>query len=166
MLFRSGAALFGGLLNARIADGLAPLAGHPFFVQLRQMIPGAATGQLNANAIQGILGTRGQAALEAAIARLPTEVQAQVVPQMHQFMDAVRAVIADSVGFVFLGGTIAMALGMIAAAFIPQVSLHPARRPFVEEVGAELEAELGQLDPQSEPDLTDGRALAQSARQR
>ena len=170
-LFRSigstvGAALFGGLLNARIADGLAPLATHPFLAQLRQMIPGAATGQLNANAIQGILGSRGQAALEAAMARLPPDVQAQLLPQMHNFVDAVKSVIADAVGFVFLGGTIAMALGVVAAAFVPQVALHPAKRPVAEEIGNELEAELGQLDAPAEPDLTDGRALAQSARQR
>ena len=71
-----GSALFGGLLNARIASGLAPLANDPFLQRLSALIPGAGRGPLNANAIQGVLGPRGQEAISTAIARLPAEVQA------------------------------------------------------------------------------------------
>lgn len=47
-----GSALFGGILNARIADGLAPLANDPFLQRLSALLPGAARGPLNANAIR------------------------------------------------------------------------------------------------------------------
>ncbi len=149
-----GSALFGGILNARIADGLAPLANDPFLQRLSALLPGAARGPLNANAIQGVLGTRGQEALSAAIARLPADMQAQVVPQMQHFLMEVKIVINDAIGFVFVGGAVLMALATIVTVFLPQLALQKTNRRPAEEAGMELEAELGQLDAAREPDLT------------
>ncbi len=158
-----GSALFGGLLNARIADGLAPLASDPFLQRLSALIPGAGRGPLNANAIQGVLGPRGQEAISAAIARLPADVQAQVIPQMQHFLGAVKLVINDAVSYVFVGGAILMGLATLATLLLPQVPLQKSHAKPAEEAGKELEAELGQLDAAREPDLT-GEETASPAR--
>lgn len=157
-MFRSiggtvGAALFGGLLNAKIAVGLSRLAGDPFLQQLRTLIPGAGTGTLNANSIQGILGAHGRATLDAAVAKLPAAIQAQVIPQMESFLTAVRAVVSDAVAIVFLGAAVLTALGTIVTFWLPQVALRKTNRPVLQEAGMELEAELGLIDAADEPDL-------------
>ncbi len=163
-LFRSiggtvGAALFGGLLNARIADGLAPLATDPFLQRLGTLIPGAGQGPLNANAIQGVLGPRGREAINAALGRMPADVQAQVMPQMEHFLTEVRVVINDSVGDVFAGGALLMAFATVLAFFLPHVPMQKSETSATRS-GKELEAELGQLDAGDEPDLTTGTAPA------
>ena len=56
--------------------------------------------------LERVLGPRGQEAISAAIARLPADVQAQVIPQMQHFLGAVKLVINDAVSYVFVGGAI------------------------------------------------------------
>jgi hypothetical protein len=41
-----------------------------------------------------------------------------------------------------------------AVLFLPEIRLRRTNRPILEEAGAELEAELGSIDPDHEPDLT------------
>ena len=154
-----GSAFFGGLLNARIADGLAGLSNDPFLAQLRALIPAAASAPtLNASAIQGLLGSTGQARMHEALGRLPAAAQAQIAPQMESFMHAVKFVISDAVSHVFFGGMILMALGALASAWLPQVALRKTNRPAMQEAGMELEAELATANPADEPDLAGANA--------
>ena len=88
------------------------------------------------------------------IENVPAPQQAQVQEYYLQFLQTLKEALAGSIGHVYALGVFVIAAALAATFFLPVIDLHRARkRPPGQELGVELEAEMGQAEPRDEPVL-------------
>jgi MFS family permease len=134
-----GAAFLGGLLNANLAKNLGSLASEPFVT----FMPGGATQSIDINTIQAFLTPRGRSRIEAGLSQLPQGVQEQAHTALMHFIHTIQVAFSTSLSGVYLIAAGIVAVGFVAALFLPEITLRSSKRPPLEEVGVELEEELG-----------------------
>ncbi len=79
---------------------------------------------------------------------------AQLADGFSNFIETLKEALAGSIGHVFSLGIIVMLAALVTTLFLPVIDLHRAhKRPVVEELGVELEAEMGLAEPEDEPQL-------------
>ncbi len=158
-LFRSigstvGTAILGGLLNNQLADKLSGLSGNPFVQGMHELNPQSQFDKIDANALQNLLSPAGREQVKAGLAQAPPEAQAQLMSGFGDFTETLKVAFSSSIGTLFIASTVIMLLAFGAVLFLPEIRLRRTNRPILEEAGAELEAELANIDPDHEPDLT------------
>ncbi len=157
-LFRSvggtvGAAVLGGVMNAKLAERLIGIENDPFITAIQQVSPTTPV-IIDGNTIQGFLSTDGQAHIQAVIQQAPAGLQEQLTVAFNNFLDVLRDAFSISIDQVFLIGAALMAIATIAVIFLPQIALRKSHnRPVMEEAGVTLDLELGQSDKHHEPNL-------------
>mgnify|MGYP001791579811 FL=1 len=158
-LFRSvgstvGTAVLGGLLNSQLGDKLSALSDNSFVQGMRQVNPEAQFDKIDANRLQDLLSTAGQDKIHASLAQAPPEVQSQMLTGFNDLLQTLKIAFSSSIGTLFIASTVVMLLAVGAVLMMPQIELRRSNRSALEEAGVELEAELANIDPEREPDLT------------
>ena len=158
-MFRSiggtvGGALFGGLMNHRLADGLAQLSADPVVQQIKTAAPPGTFTGLTANAIQGVLSPQGQLGLKGLVAKAPAAAQPQLASGIDHLLDGIKLVFTDAVAHLFIAAIIATAAAALLALALPYIPLRKSNRPAMQEAAMEIGAEIGNVDARDEPDLT------------
>jgi EmrB/QacA subfamily drug resistance transporter len=148
-LFRSiggtvGTAIFGGVMNSQLSSRLASIGSDPFMQTMKTIDPNTAIATINSNTVQAILNPATQSSITALFAQAPETMQAQLHQSFQNFVQVVKVAFTQSVDHVYLVSTLLMACALIVVLFLPQISLKRSERPMLEEVGIELEDELGQ----------------------
>jgi EmrB/QacA subfamily drug resistance transporter len=159
-LFRSiggtvGAAVLGGLLNSQLNGRLAGASDTAFVQSLRQMNPQAALDKIDSNALQNLLSPAGQDQILAQLSQAPAGAQAGLMSGFADFINTLKEAFSSSIGNLFIASTVIMLLAFAAVLFMPEIKLRKSNRPALEEAGAELEAELANIDPDHEPELVE-----------
>jgi len=157
-LFRSlggtvGTAIFGGVMNAELASRLTNIQNTPFVSDVAQLPGGAAISQVNGNTLQGFLSPAGQAQIRALISQVPANLQGQINSDFNQFLATIKSAVSISIDHIYTIGAVLMVLAVISVIFLPQISLHPSKRPALEEAAVELDEELGLSDKAHEPEI-------------
>lgn len=162
-LFRSigstvGTAVLGGLLNNQLGDKLSDLSGNQFVQGMRQVNPQSQLDKIDANALQSLLSPTGQDQIRASLAQVPEQSQVQLLAGFSDFLQTLKVAFASSIGTLFIASSVIMLLAVGAVLLMPQIELRRSNRSALEEAGAELEAELANIDAENEPDLTGGES--------
>lgn len=162
-LFRSigstvGTAVLGGLLNSQLSEKLSTVSGSSFVQGMQQLNPQATFDKIDANALQNLLTPAGQDQVRSALSQAPPEAQEQLFSGFADFIDALKVAFSSSIGSLFIVGAIIMLLAFVAVLFMPEIKLRSSNRPALEEAGAELEAELANIDAEHEPELVSDEA--------
>ncbi|MFA5809241.1 MAG: MDR family MFS transporter, partial [Thermoleophilia bacterium] len=158
-LFRSigstvGVAIMGSLMNNSLADRLVNVDSDPFVQTINRMNPAAAISGIDTNTLQNFLSADGQQRMVGLIENVPAPQQAQVREYYLQFIQTLKEALAGSIGHVYALGVFVIVAAFIATFFLPVIDLHRARkRPPIQKLGVELEAEMGQAEPRDEPEL-------------
>lgn len=157
-LFRSlgstvGTAVLGGLLNNQLAGRLSGLSGSVFVQEMHQVYPQTQLDKIDANALQNLLTPAGQEQIKAMFSQVPADEQGRLLGSFGDFLDTLKVAFSSSIGMLFIASTAIMLLAFVSVLFLPQIRLRRSNRPVLEELGAELEAELGSVDPEHEPEL-------------
>ncbi|MCL4474209.1 MAG: MFS transporter [Actinobacteria bacterium] len=158
-LFRSigatvGVAIMGSLLNNALANQLVNLGSEPFVQTVNQISPEHAITGIDVNSLQGFLSPGGQQAMAGLIEKAPAAQQPQLQDSFSHFIEILKEALAGSIGHVYVLGIFVMLAALIITLFLPVIDLHRGeKRPPAEEIGVELEAELGQAEPRDEPAL-------------
>ncbi|MFA5801320.1 MAG: MDR family MFS transporter [Thermoleophilia bacterium] len=158
-LFRSigstvGVAIMGSMMNNSLADHLANVNSDPFVQTINRMNPDRAISGIDTNTLQNFLSVDGQQRMAGLMENVPAPQQAQVQEYYLQFIQTLKAALAGSIGHVYALGVFIIIAAFITTFFLPVIDLHRARkRPPVQELGVELEAEMGQAEPRDEPQL-------------
>jgi hypothetical protein len=85
---------------------------------------------------------------------VPAPQQAQVQDYYLQFIQTLKEALAVSIAHVYALGVFVIVAALFTTFFLPVIDLHRGRkRPVVQEIGVELEAEMGQAEPRDEPEL-------------
>lgn len=148
-----GTAILGGLLNSQLADKLSGLSGNAFVQGMSQINPGTSLDKVDANSLQNLLTPAGQEQIQAMLSQSPPEVQNQLMSGFSDFILALKDAFAGSISVLFSVGTMIMMAAFVTMLFLPEIKLRRSNRPALEEAGAELEAELANIDPEREPKL-------------
>ena len=106
-------------------------------------MPGGATQSIDINTIQAFLTPRGRSRIEAGLSQLPQGVQEQAHTALMHFIHTIQVAFSTSLSGVYLIAAGIVAVGFVAALFLPEITLRSSKRPPLEEVGVELEEELG-----------------------
>ncbi len=151
-LFRSvggtvGTAIFGGVMNAGLTSRLQGIEGHPFVSAVTAIDPSSPFTHVDNNTVQSILNPDVQAQITAAVAQAPADVQSQFLASFHDFVEIVKVAFTQSVDHVYIVSTLLTSLALIIVLFLPQIEIRRSKRPVLEEVGVELEEEMGLDDP-------------------
>jgi len=159
-LFRSiggtmGTAIMGSVLNNSLATKTADLSQNAFFQQLTKANP--SFGKLDANSIQAFLSTEVQAKIHSQIQMLPSAVQPMALSQFTDFMVKVKDILASSISGVFVIGAVFTGMAVLAVFFLKEIPLIRSRRPVLEEAGAELAVEEGNIPEEDEPSLRENK---------
>ena len=158
-LFRSigstvGVAIMGSLMNNALADRLAHVDSDPFVQTINRMNPAAAISGIDTNTLQNFLSADGQQRMVGLIENVPAPQQAQVQEYYLQFIQTLKEALAGSIGHVYTLGVFVIIAAFLTTLFLPVIDLHRARkRPPVQELGVELEAEMALAEPRDEPEL-------------
>ncbi|MHB8922186.1 MAG: MFS transporter, partial [Thermoleophilia bacterium] len=158
-LFRSigstvGVAIMGSLMNNALADRLVDVDTNPFVQTINRMNPAAAISGIDTNTLQNFLSTDGQQRMTGLIGQVPEPQQAQVQEYYLHFIQTLKEALAVSIAHVYALGVFIIVAALVTTFFLPVIDLHRARkRPVIQELGVELEAELGQAEPRDEPQL-------------
>lgn len=158
-LFRSvgstvGTAVLGGILNSQLSDRLSGVSDDPFVQGMRQINPQAGLDKIDANTLQNFLTGDGQNAVRAGLAQLPQDLQNQMLVNFDNFLETLKVAFSGAIAYLFVASTAIMAVAFLVTFMMPQIKLRRSNKPALEESGLELEAELANLDPDHEPDLT------------
>ena len=151
-LFRSvggtfGSAVLGGILNHYLANGLPALQAEPYTVLTN------SASQISVDSVQSVLQPIVRTQIEASFLKLPDSLATALRADFAEFFHSVQTLFSTAFDKVFLFATAFMLAAFVAVLFLPEVELRQSHRPAVEEAGAELEAELGQMDAPREPEL-------------
>jgi len=140
-MFRSigatvGGALFGGMMNQRLAAGLGDLANDPVVAQLKAAAPPGTFTGLSANAVQGILSPQGQAGMKALVGRAPAAAQAQLSAGVDHLLAGIKFAFTDAVSHLFIAAIITMAAAAIVSIALPHIPLRKTNRSAAQEAAA------------------------------
>lgn len=158
-LFRSigstvGVAIMGSVMNNALAERLTEVDSNPFVQTINRMNPAAAISGIDVNTLQGFLSVDGQQMMAGLIEQVPAAQQTQLQQYYLDFIQKLKEALAVSIADVYMLGVFVVVAALAATFFLPVIDLHRARkRPVVEEVGVELEAEMAQAEPRDEPEL-------------
>ncbi|MBK5226038.1 MAG: MFS transporter [Thermoleophilia bacterium] len=158
-LFRSigstvGVAIMGSLMNNALTDHLANVDSDPFVQTINRMNPAAAISGIDTNTLQNFLSADGQQRMVGLIENVPAPQQAQVQEYYLQFIQTLKEALAGSISHVYTLGVFVIIAAFLTTFFLPVIDLHRARkRPPVQELGVELEAEMALAEPRDEPEL-------------
>ncbi|MDB5188295.1 MAG: transporter [Candidatus Kaiserbacteria bacterium] len=147
-LFRSiggtvGTAIFGGVMNSQLASRLASIGSDPFVQTMKQLDPNTAIAHIDSNTVQAILNPATQSSITSLFLKAPAPMQAQLSQSFENFVGIVKIAFTQSVDQVYIVSTLLMATALIVVCFLPQISLKRSERSTLEEIGVELEDELG-----------------------
>ncbi len=150
-LFRSiggtvGTAIFGGVMNSQLMSHLPDIANDPFVRTISSIDPNTPMAHVDNNTVQAILNPTTQSHFTASFAQAPEAVRSTLQSQFHAFVDLIKVAFTQSVDHVYLVSTLLMVVALVVVIFLPQVELQKRTRPALEEVGVELEEELGKDD--------------------
>jgi EmrB/QacA subfamily drug resistance transporter len=154
-LFRSigstvGTAVLGGLLNSQLSNKLAVFATDPVAQFVSKAVPQSG-GVVDANSLPLFLTPESQAGIRAVVAaEAPPEIQSG----FDGFINTIKEAFSGSIATLFIAATVIMLVSFAVSFFLPELKLRHSNKPILEEAGMELEAELAQIDPEHEPDLT------------
>lgn len=149
-LFRSiggtmGVAIIGGILNSGLAQRLKNIGDEPFAQFAAQ--GGQGIGKIDSNSVQAFLTPKGKEGIQASFQSLPPDMLTQVQAAFDHFVHSVQVAFSGALGNAYHVSALIMVLALIAVFFIPEIPLRKTmHRPMLEEVGIELEEELGQSD--------------------
>jgi hypothetical protein len=148
-LFRSiggtvGTAIFGGVMNAQLASHLSDIGSDPFVQTIKQIDPNTAIANIDSNSVQAILNPATQSSIMSAFSKAPASAQPALTQGFQHFVEVVKVAFTQSVDHVYMVSALLMAAALVAVFFLPQVQIRKSTRPVLEEVGIELEEELGQ----------------------
>jgi len=158
-LFRSigstvGVAIMGSVMNNALAVRLADVDSDPFIQTINRMNPAAAISGIDINTLQGFLSINGQQRMAGLIENIPAPQQVQLQEYYLAFIQTLKGALAESIAHVYMLGVFVVAAALVATFFLPVIDLHRVhRRPAVEEIGIELEAEMALAEPRDEPEL-------------
>lgn len=158
-LFRSigstvGIAIMGSLMNNALAARLSGIASDPFAQAMSKMNPDTPIASIDSNTLQTFLSPEGQDRLRGAVANIPEPQKSQLGDALTGFIETLKAALAGAIGHVFILGTAILAAALVVAFLLPVIDLRAiSRGPAIEEMGRELEVELGQADPRDEPEI-------------
>jgi MFS family permease len=154
-LFRSvggtvGTAIFGGVMNSQLAARLADVGHEPFVQAMQHVEPQSTFAKIDANSVQAILNPDAQSAIRANLAQLPSGAQASITDAFNHFLSVIKDAFTLSLDHVYIVSMTLMALSFVIVCFLPEIAIRKSTRPVLEEVGIELEEELGQGDDESQ----------------
>jgi EmrB/QacA subfamily drug resistance transporter len=158
-LFRSigstvGIAIMGSMMNNALALRLADISSDPFVQTMTKLNPDTPIASIDSNSLQNFLSPEGQERMRGAVSSIPEPQKTQLGDAFVNFIETLKAALASSIGRVFILGTIILAVALLVALLLPVIDLRKiSRGPAVEEMGRELEVELGQAEPKDEPEL-------------
>jgi EmrB/QacA subfamily drug resistance transporter len=156
-LFRSiggtvGTAVLGGVMNGQLAGRLQDIAKDPFVSLMRSADPSAALGTIDANTVQGVLSPEAQEQIRVGFwLHGPAGAYDRMNAAFEHFLQTIKLAFTASIDRVFLVSAALMAVGLVVVLFLPQVGLSRKKKPVLEEIGTELDLELGQADAAREP---------------
>lgn len=148
-LFRSlggavGTALLGGSMNSFLASRLASAIPTQTAAALQKVVPTLDLRHVRINDIQGFFDPAVQAQIHAKLASIPGPAGQQTMQLFNQVVEALRGVLASSIADVFMFGIVAAVISFVITLWLPQTPLRGRENESLpEEVGRELEAELG-----------------------
>jgi EmrB/QacA subfamily drug resistance transporter len=158
-LFRSigstvGIAVMGSLMNNALAERLTNIGSDPFIQNMARLRPDAPISALNTNSLQGFLSPEGQQNIISSLQSVPEPQQQQVQDSFVNFTLQLKEALASSIGGVFFITVFLMGASLLICLLLPVINLHrQVRGPEPQEIGRELEAELGLAEPKDEPEL-------------
>lgn len=157
-LFRSiggtvGTAVLGSVLNSQLTKNLATIDNEPFLQTINQAGITLPFSDINANALQGLLTSEGQQAITSMLSQAPASIQPQLMVSFEHFINAIKVGFSNSIGEVYFISMFFMLVALIVVLFLPVITLRRHQKSALVEAGQELEAELGQMDPEREPDI-------------
>jgi EmrB/QacA subfamily drug resistance transporter len=158
-LFRSigstvGIAVMGSLMNNALAERLTNIGSDPFIQNMARLRPDAPISALNTNSLQGFLSPEGQKNIISSLQSVPEPQQQQVQDSFVNFTLQLKEALASSIGGVFFITVFLMGASLLICLLLPVINLHrQVRGPEPQEIGRELEAELGLAEPKDEPEL-------------
>lgn len=113
-----GVAVMGTLLNHTLANKITQLSSNDFAKQMQSQHT-----EINANTLQQILSSEGQAGITAKIAKLPEAAQAGATESFNEFVHAGQAAISAAITHVFFVGALVLIVACIAVFFLKEVPL-------------------------------------------
>ncbi len=119
-----GIALMGILLNHTLSNKIASLPQNNFTEQLSQQHE-----KLDANTLQQILSTEGQAKITADIASMPDTAQSAATTAFHEFVHAGQAAISMAITHVFFASAIILIGACILVCFLEEIPLRKSMEP-------------------------------------
>ncbi|MGD8373675.1 MAG: MDR family MFS transporter [Candidatus Woesebacteria bacterium] len=129
-LFRSmggtvGTAILGGVLNNVLINKLGNIQNDPF-VQIAKQSGGESAEQfsnIDINAVQGILSTKGQESIFSSLSQLPAQVQQTAIDAFNSFSEVLRVALSDSITRIFLVSSIFLAIAVVVSLFLKEIPL-------------------------------------------
>ncbi|MDO8737082.1 MAG: MDR family MFS transporter [Thermoleophilia bacterium] len=143
-----GTAILGTIVNNVMTRGFSDLATQPSGLMLKKLLPQADS--LNINAIQGFLASH-KGSFEDILAKVPPQMQSDVATALANFALNAKNIITNGITTSFFIATLCTACAAVVTLFLPEIPLRKSNRLALEEAGVELETELGQTTPRSEP---------------
>ncbi len=157
-LFRSiggsvGVAIFGTILNNRLAGHIDEAKGNAFLQNVGSIAPQFNPDTFNANTLQQVLSFQGKERIFAMLHQAPAAMQGQLISGFEQFAEMMRVGLADSITVAFTGSAIVMGVAFVITWFLPEIAIRKTHSSALSEGGAELAVELGEFDAADEPEL-------------
>jgi hypothetical protein len=113
---------------------------------MKQLDPQTIFGHLDSNTVQTVLNPQIRLHITGAFARAPAGLRTQLATSFEHFLETVKIAFTHSFDHIFVVSTVLMCVALVIVCFLPQIELRKTTRPVLEEVGIELEEELGQSD--------------------
>ncbi len=139
-----GTAILGGVMNSQLAKQLAFIEQEPFMMMMKNLGSADTLLKIDRNTVQGLLNPDNKAQILKIFAHSPSSLQLST--NFDHFLKTIKIAFSHSIDSLFITSTILMFMAFIVVLFLPQIPLRKASRPALEEIGLELEAELGHGD--------------------
>ncbi|MBI1729483.1 MFS transporter [Candidatus Acetothermia bacterium] len=158
-LFRSvggtvGTAILGGVMNSQLIGNLSNIGDHPFVKMVGQVSPATSLPKtIDANTIQGVLSPESIQSIHNLIAQAPQALQGDLQASFDDFITTIKVAFSSSIDSLFIVGVLVLLIAVVVVFYLPEIPLRKTQRPVMEEIGVELEVELGQADPKREPQI-------------
>ncbi|MFH1098169.1 MAG: hypothetical protein ABH886_11480 [Candidatus Desantisbacteria bacterium] len=124
-------------MNSQLASRLSNIEQEPFVA----MMKADTFSKIDGNTVQRLLNPDSQTQILSSFAHLP-----QSLASFDHFLKTIKIAFSHSIDSLFIVSTILMFLAFIVVLFLPQIPLRKTNRPVLEEIGIELEEEMGQND--------------------
>jgi EmrB/QacA subfamily drug resistance transporter len=138
-----GTAILGGFMNSQMASRLNGFENDPFISSMQKMNPALADKKIDMNMAQGFLSPDAGEKVKGMIAHLPDAIQSRVSADYTRLIEKIKIAYSQSLDNVFLVSAALLGAGLIAVFFLAEIPLRKRNVPVMEEVGLELEDELG-----------------------